>query len=112
MGELNRRELLVKGTGVAATAVAAYSLRGPVSTLLSGTARAAATTAWNHDPASPIGPNHWGEIDPSFSVCGTGTNQSPINFDTERVLPSTGRHCCSATKGRSSPSRTPATWSR
>ncbi len=86
MGELNRRELLVKGTGVAATAVAAYSLRGPVSTLLSGTARAAATaTAWNHDPASLIGPSHWGGLDASFSVCGTGSHQSPINFDTEHV---------------------------
>jgi carbonic anhydrase len=85
MGELNRRELLVKGTGAAATAVAAYALRRPVSTLLPGTARAAATTAWNHDPASPIGPSHWGEIDSSFSVCGAGTNQSPINIETAHV---------------------------
>jgi len=84
MGELNRRELLVKGTGVAAAGVAAYALRGPASTLFPGTARAA-TTAWNHDPGSPIGPYHWGDIDPSFSVCGTGTSQSPINIETARV---------------------------
>jgi len=85
MGELNRRELLVKGTGVAATAVVAYALRGPATTLLQGTARADTTTAWNHDPASPIGPSHWGELDPSFSVCGTGTNQSPINIETAQA---------------------------
>ena len=53
MGQLTRRELLVKGTGATAAAVAAaYALRGPASTLLPGTARAATTTVWNHDPGS------------------------------------------------------------
>ncbi len=86
MGGLNRRELLVKGSGAtAATVAAAYALRGPVSTLLPGPARAATTTAWNHDPGSPIGPHHWGDIDPSFGVCGTGTSQSPVNIETARV---------------------------
>jgi carbonic anhydrase len=85
MGDLNRRELLVKGTGAAAAAVVAYVLRGRASTVLPGTARAATTTAWNHDPGSPIGPYYWGNIDPSFSVCGTGTNQSPINIETAQV---------------------------
>ena len=86
MGELTRRELLVKGTGATAAAVAAaYALRGPASTLLPGTARAATTTAWNHDPGSSIGPYHWGDLDASFSVCGTGTNQSPVNIATAQV---------------------------
>jgi carbonic anhydrase len=26
------------------------------------------------------GPEHWGELDPSFSTCSTGKNQSPINL--------------------------------
>lgn len=25
------------------------------------------------------GPEHWGELDPSYAVCGTGTHQSPID---------------------------------
>lgn len=28
------------------------------------------------------GPEHWGEIDPSYAVCGTGTHQSPIDIST------------------------------
>lgn len=26
------------------------------------------------------GPQHWGEIDPSYAICGTGENQSPIDI--------------------------------
>jgi hypothetical protein len=26
--------------------------------------------AWNHDPASPIGPLHWGTVTPSYATCG------------------------------------------
>jgi len=26
------------------------------------------------------GPEHWGEIDPTYATCGTGTKQSPINI--------------------------------
>jgi Eukaryotic-type carbonic anhydrase len=37
------------------------------------------------DPGSPIGPYHWGDLDASFSVCGTGTNQSPVNIETAQV---------------------------
>ena len=88
MHEFNRRELLVKGTGAAAAAAAAYTLRGPAATLLPGTARASAppaTTAWNHDPGSPIGPYHWADIDPGFAVCGSGMHQSPVNLETART---------------------------
>jgi carbonic anhydrase len=88
MTDLNRRELLVKGAGAAAVAVGACALRGPAGTLLPGTSRAAAaaptTAKWNHDPRSPIGPRHWGEID-GFGTCATGRRQSPINFDTDDV---------------------------
>lgn len=85
MTEFSRRELLLKGTSAAAVAAAAYALRGPAGTLLPGTARAATTPAWNHNPGSPIGPSHWAEIDPGFSVCGTGMHQSPVDIDTAHV---------------------------
>ena len=90
MRELNRRELLLKGTSaVAAAAAAAYGLRGPATTLLPGAARASTvappTTTWNHDPASLIGPSHWGEIDPGFATCAQGMRQSPVDFRTSRV---------------------------
>ena len=75
MAGLTRRELL-KTAGAAAAAIAVYSLPGPATTR-------AATIAWNHDPASPIGPNHWGDI--GFPTCGQGTSQSPINIMTDSV---------------------------
>jgi carbonic anhydrase len=86
MSEITRRELLVKGTGAAAAAAVAYALRGPASGLLPGTARAQTPPpgAWNHDPASPIGPPKWGNID-GFSICGTGTHQSPVDIETAHV---------------------------
>ena len=90
MRELNRRELLVKGTGAAAAAAAAaYGLRGPATTLSPGAARASTavptTTTWNHDPASLIGPSHWGEIDPGFATCAQGMRQSPVDIETAHV---------------------------
>jgi len=42
--------------------------------------------AWNHDPASPIGPLHWGSVTPSYATCGdidtgaVGMMQSPIDI--------------------------------
>jgi carbonic anhydrase len=85
MRELNRRELLIKGTSAAAAAAAAYALRGPAGALLPDTARATTTPAWNHDPRSPIGPLHWADIDPGFSACGSGLRQSPVNIETAHV---------------------------
>jgi carbonic anhydrase len=78
MPDLTRRNLL-KGAGAAATALAATRLSGPAGTLLEGSARASTAAAWNHDPASPTGPTHWGDI--GYPVCGAGTHQSPINLD-------------------------------
>ena len=85
MRELNRRELLIKGTSAAAAAAVAYGLRGPARALLPDTARATTTPAWNHDPGSPIGPVKRADIDPGFSVCGTGMHQSPVNIETAHV---------------------------
>ncbi len=42
--------------------------------------------AWNHNPASPIGPLHWGTVTPSYATCGdiatgeVGMKQSPVNI--------------------------------
>src|SRR5689334_7383003 len=42
--------------------------------------------AWNHDPASPIGPPAWGDVAVPFGTCGTaakgdvGVRQSPIDI--------------------------------
>ena len=82
MAKLTRRELL-KTTGAAAVAIAAC---GPASELFSGTstAQAAATGVWNHNPASPIGPLHWGNI--GFPVCGQGMDQSPVDIRTKSVV--------------------------
>jgi carbonic anhydrase len=46
----------------------------------------ASAQAWNHNPASPIGPLHWGAVAPSFATCGdsitgqVGMKQSPIDI--------------------------------
>ena len=77
--ELTRRNLL-KATGATAAAIVLGPLREPASTLLPGTAPAG---AWNHDPASPIGPPHWGDI--GFPTCGQGMSQSPVDIRTDKV---------------------------
>jgi carbonic anhydrase len=77
---LTRRDLLKTGAAAAVLAVAA--VRRPGSTLLSGTAPAPAG-AWNHDPTSPIGPRHWGDI--GFPTCDQGMRQSPVDIRTEEV---------------------------
>jgi carbonic anhydrase len=49
--------------------------------------------AWNHDPASPIGPLHWGTVAPSDATCGdsntgeVGMKQSPIDIVPGNALP-------------------------
>ena len=46
----------------------------------------ASAQAWNHDPASPIAPIHWGTVTPSYATCGdsvtgvVGMNQSLIDL--------------------------------
>ncbi len=48
--------------------------------LLVGAGTVNGATLWNHDPASAIGPAHWGDLDPSFAACETGRSQSPVNI--------------------------------
>ena len=77
---LTRRDLLK--TGAAAAVIAGAALRTPGSTALAGTAPAP-PGAWNHDPASPIGPRHWADI--GFPICGQGMSQSPVDIRTDQV---------------------------
>ena len=81
MAELTRRDLF-KAAGATAAAIGVASVRGPASGLFSSPAQAQ-TIAWNHDPASAIGPLHWGTI--GFPTCGAGMNQSPVAINTGQV---------------------------
>lgn len=83
MAELTRRDLF-KAAGATAAAIGVVSLRGPASGLFSSPAQAQTTTpVWNHDPASPIGPLHWGTI--GFPTCGSGMGQSPVDIRTDQL---------------------------
>ena len=44
-------------------------------------------TPWDYQ--GPSGPEHWGELDPDYSVCKTGRSQSPIDIreTTKAALP-------------------------
>jgi carbonic anhydrase len=52
----------------------------------------ASAQAWNHDPASPRGPLHWGKVAPSDATCGdsvtgeVGMKQSPIDIVTANAV--------------------------
>jgi carbonic anhydrase len=81
MAELTRRELF-KTTGATAAVIAVASIPGTASALLSRRAQPP-PGAWNHDPASPIGPMHWGDI--GFPTCGAGMNQSPVDIRTDQL---------------------------
>ena len=42
--------------------------------------------AWNHDPASPIGPLHWGSVAPSDATCGdSNTGEVGMKVGSSRV---------------------------
>ena len=75
MAQLTRRDFL-KTTGAVASVIALDPLRGPASA-------SPPAGSWNHDPASPIGPVHWGDI--GFPTCGQGMSQSPVDIRTDRV---------------------------
>jgi carbonic anhydrase len=79
--ELTRRGLF-KTVGAAAAAMTLGGLLGPARSVLPG-ADAVPPGAWNHDPESPIGPLHWGEI--GFPTCSEGTSQSPVNIETKAL---------------------------
>lgn len=57
--------------------------RGPVREAGVSRYRGAARGAWNHDPASPIGSLHQGDI--GFPTCGQCMSQSPVDIRTGKV---------------------------
>jgi carbonic anhydrase len=36
------------------------------------------TASWTHDPASPMGPAHWGALDSAWRACASVEGQSPV----------------------------------
>ncbi|MGD2015446.1 MAG: carbonic anhydrase family protein [Desulfobacterales bacterium] len=46
--------------------------------MVAGAAYAGLITQWGYSGAE--GPEHWGKLDPKFSACSAGKNQSPINL--------------------------------
>jgi len=80
MAQQTRRDFL-RTTGAAAAVIAFAPLRGPVSA-------PPPPGSWNHDPASPIGPLHWGDI--GFPACGASLTQSPVDIRTGAVVTERG----------------------
>jgi carbonic anhydrase len=74
---------LLKATGASAAAIGLGPLSGSTPAPLSS-ATAHPAGAWNHDPASPIGPLHWADI--GFPTCGNGMSQSPVNIRSNTVV--------------------------
>lgn len=35
---------------------------------------------WDYSETGHTGPTHWGELDPNFSMCSSGKNQSPVDL--------------------------------
>jgi carbonic anhydrase len=70
---------LVLSAVPAAAPVTAAAAATPVTSIMTGE-----TAEWNHDPASPIGPTHWGELDPAWSACASVEGQSPIAVTATR----------------------------
>jgi carbonic anhydrase len=50
------------------------------------------STHWTYEGEE--GPEHWGEIDPAYAVCGAGKSQSPIDISapSERDLANIAFH--------------------
>ena len=48
--------------------------------------------AWNHDPAPPIGPLHWGTVTPSYATCGDSiTGEAGMKQSLIDVVPDNAR---------------------
>src|SRR3954465_680362 len=70
--------LVLSAVPVAAPVTAAAAAT-PVLSIMTGE-----TAEWNHDPGSPIGPTHWGELDPAWRACASVEGQSPIAVTATR----------------------------
>lgn len=62
--------------------------------LLTGGGLALASEGVHWGYAGAEGPEHWGDLDPHFSVCQTGKNQSPVDLRgfVDARLPPIGFH--------------------
>ena len=78
MAEITRRTLLKAGGAAVAVAGA-----GVISFPKPAAAQSPPPGSWNHNPASPIGPSHWGDI--GFPACRSGASQSPVNIVTDSL---------------------------
>jgi carbonic anhydrase len=80
--KLDRRRLLRLSAGLGAFAVGGVAswtaLRGNADAA-DATPRAATPTAAHWTYEGEDGPEHWGEIDPTYELCSTGREQSPID---------------------------------
>jgi carbonic anhydrase len=55
-----------------------FSLLVIAGSFLPANCRAQWKTKWSYE--GPIGPEHWGDLDPDYAVCKTGKEQSPIDI--------------------------------
>lgn len=61
-------------------------LSAAIAAVFAATPGVAVAQAWNHDPASPVGPPAWGDVAVPFGTCGTaargevGVRQSPVDI--------------------------------
>jgi carbonic anhydrase len=81
-------------------------LIGLLVVLLAVATATASGQSWNHDPSSPIGPNHWGFLDEnynSFATCGSivgksmsltevGLKQAPVDIESANAITSVLRN--------------------
>jgi carbonic anhydrase len=67
------------GLVLAAAPAATPAAAAPVASITAGE-----MASWSHDPASPIGPTHWGALDPAWGACASREGQSPVAITTTR----------------------------
>jgi carbonic anhydrase len=75
------RSVCVRGAVIAAAALVVAGV-----TWGQAPAPAAGKAAWSYQ--APTGPAQWGDLDPAYAACKTGTSQSPIDIETKDVTPS------------------------
>jgi carbonic anhydrase len=63
----------------ASTAIVLFSVLLLSNAAAAQTAPAKPAAPWTYN--APTGPEQWGDLDPSYAACKTGTRQSPINID-------------------------------
>ena len=61
----------------------AIVLLGFTAVLMAPGSRAQWKTKWSYD--GPIGPAHWGDLDPDYAACKEGREQSPIDIQDAKV---------------------------